>query len=174
MQSGKGVLLEFDRLSQCQRCQRGAGCGSALFTTSTTSANGESALRLWLRADNLERFSIGQAVVVSTEKTDSGWLGLVLVSFSLPLSGMILATLIATWATTAFDMSIGLADLTQDSRAGELAILCSAVFGLAAGVFLWTRLPNTLSSAAEASLCLQSARIENASAHFDTNEMHNE
>lgn len=174
MQSGKGILLEFDRLSQCQRCQRGAGCGSAQFTTSTTSVYGESALRLWLRTENLERYSIGQAVVVSTQETDSGWLGLVLVSFALPLSGMILATLIATWATTASDMTIGSAELTQKSGADELAILCSAVFGLAAGIFLWTRLPNKLSNAAETSLCLQSARIETALAHCDTNEMHNE
>lgn len=171
VEPGKGVLLDFDQMSQCQRCQQGVGCGSGLFST---PANGKLALRLWLRTDDYAQFSIGQLVVVRTDNANKGWLGFVLISFALPLCGMISATLMATWATIGLDLTMGSAGVAHTAKADELVIMCSAVFGLAAGIFLWNRLPNKLSSAAEDSLCLKTARIETAAGHSYTKEMHNE
>lgn len=164
--------MEIDPVSQCQRCQKGNGCGLGL------PASRQSVFTQWIRlnksTDNPEHYLIGQSITVHTDAEDSGWLRLVTISFALATFGMIFATLIATWITTGFSTPVGSADRTTDSSTEELVILCSAVIGLASGILFWPRLPNRIFNAAESSLCLQTARIDNAEACCDTQEMHDE
>ena len=164
--------VALDGISDCQRCQRGQGCGAILSDTRTA--------RTGVVIPCLARTCVsnGERVVVEIDDEGSAWLGLVLGAYGLPLLGMLLATGLAAGfaavltgggtagaeSDVAYGVTSGVVNTMRNSTIiaqwqAELGILLAAVTGFIAGHFGWRQLSARAMCSAEHSLCLQSARI---------------
>lgn len=147
--SGKAVV-QLDNVSQCRRCSRGQGCGAAM--SGSFESSKPQGVRLHAQITSQLPLSAGQKVLIDIDEHGSGWLWSVFGAYGLPLTGLLLATGLATALTASG--SGGRADLSA-----ELVVVLSALGGLAGGIFAWRALASRVLTCVERSLCLQSARI---------------
>ena len=151
-QAASKVLVEVEGVSACQRCARGQGCGAGIFNQGTQATR--------LNCFTTVQVSANQTVDIEIEEAGSSWLWLVAGAYGLPLLGLLLASLAASWtmpgAATFLMFSEPLAD---DAVVGVAALLV-----LAGGVIAGRMLSATVLARLETGLCLNSARIVNHNA----------
>lgn len=154
--TGKAVV-QLDNVSQCLRCSRGQGCGAGI--SGSFESSGPRGVQLQARITTRLPLSAGQKVLIDIDEHGSGWLWSVFGAYGLPLTGLLLATGLATALTAPG--SGGQADIST-----ELVVVLSALSGLAGGIFAWRALASRVLTCVERSLCLQSARIVAISPSF--------
>lgn len=145
-----GLLVEFDGISQCQRCRTGKGCGAVL------ADSGHSGVRMRIATTPDLVISDGSPVLVEIDEQGSGWLWPVFGAYGLPLAGMLLAT---GSATAIVGGIVPHSDNNAFLALAEVLTILSAIGGLAAGLFAWRQLAPRALACAGRSLCLHSARI---------------
>lgn len=154
--SGKAIV-QLDNVSQCLRCSRGQGCGAGI--SGSLEGPEPQGIQLHAQITNHLPLSEGQQVLIDIDEHGSGWLWSVVGAYGLPLTGLLLATGLATALTASG--SGGRADISA-----ELVVVLSALSGLAGGIFAWRALASRVLTCVERSLCLQSARIVTISPSF--------
>ncbi|MFK7890336.1 MAG: SoxR reducing system RseC family protein [Granulosicoccus sp.] len=152
--SSDGTLVEIDSMNQCLRCSRGQGCGAGVFSGNS------HALSLQVHSPEQQSLRIGQQVQVEIDESGSQWLWPVFCAYGLPLFGMLLATAVSSFFTNQYGFSATAVGTTVGTTVlAELAVMLSAVAGLAGGIFAWHKIAPRALAFAQRGICLHSARI---------------
>lgn len=150
-QAASKALVEIEGLSACQRCARGQGCGAGIFNQGIQATQ--------LACFTSVSVAANQTVDIEIEEAGSSWLWLVAGAYGLPLLGLLLASLSASWAVQSASAS----SLFNQPFSEDALVAIAALVGLAGGVIAWRMLSTTVLARLETGLCLNSARIVNNS-----------
>jgi len=146
-QAASKVLVEVEGVSACMRCARGRGCGAGIFNHGLKATRLTCFTSEWVFAN--------QTVDIEIEESGSCWLWLVAGAYGLPLSGMLVASLVASWAMPTLATSPGFTVSLSD----DAVVAIAALLGLAGGIIAWRLLSAPVLARLESGLCLNSARI---------------
>ena len=149
-QAASKAMVEVEGVSACQRCARGQGCGAGIFNQGISATQ--------ITCFTRESVVKNQAVDIEIEEAGSSWLWLVAGSYGLPLLGLLMASLVATWVMPTIGKSALFQPLSED-----VLVAIAALLGLSGGVIAWRMLSTTVIARLETGLCLNSARIVNNS-----------
>jgi positive regulator of sigma E activity len=149
-QAASKAMVEVEGVSACQRCARGQGCGAGIFNQGISPTQ--------IACFTREPVAANQTVDIEIEEAGSSWLWLVAGAYGLPLLGLLLASLITTWAMPTIGTSLLVKSLSED-----VLVAIAALLGLSGGVIAWRMLSTTLVARLETGLCLNTARIVNSS-----------
>ena len=110
-------MVEVEGVSACQRCARGQGCGAGIFNQGISPTQ--------IACFTREPVAANQTVDIEIEEASSSWLWLVAGAYGLPLLGLLLASLITTWAMPTIGTSKPLA--LADTRPAQEEIEPAAI-----------------------------------------------
>jgi positive regulator of sigma E activity len=146
-QAASKAVVEVEGVNACQRCARGQGCGAGIFNQGIQTTR--------LDCFTSVPVSANQTVDIEIEEAGSSWLWLVAGAYGLPLLGLLLASLAASWIMPG----LATLQLISESLSEDAIVAVAALLGLAGGVIAWRMLSATVLARLETGLCLNSARI---------------